>query len=115
MLVIKIEGLSDDDLIGFEVRGHAGYADAGEDIVCAGVSAVLQTAALALEQLFSVKPHLVVKPGHMVCRLPDYHDPMERLRAKTILQTAILGCRNIALQYPNHIQLREGGGSHADD
>ncbi|MGE5654134.1 MAG: ribosomal-processing cysteine protease Prp, partial [Bacillota bacterium] len=65
MLSIKIEGSSGDDLVGFEVRGHAEYADAGEDIVCAGVSAVLQTAALALEQLFSIKPHLVVKPGHM--------------------------------------------------
>ena len=115
MLVIKIEGSSDDDLIGFEVRGHAGYADAGEDIVCAGVSAVLQTAALALEQLFSIKPYLVVTHGHMVCRLPNYDDPQDRLRAQTILQAAILGCRNIALQYPNHIQLREGGGSHADD
>ncbi len=115
MLVIKVEGPSDDALIGFEVKGHAGYADAGEDIVCAGVSAILQTAALALEQLFVIKPHLVVKPGHMVCRLPDYDDPVERLRAQTILQTAVLGCRNIATQYPSHIQFHEGGGSHADD
>lgn len=115
MLVITVEGSSRDDLSGFEVKGHAGYADLGADIVCAGISAILQTAALALEQLFSIKPHLIVKPGRMVCRLPDYDDPLDRLKAQTILQTAILGCQNIALQYPDHIQLREGGGSHADD
>ena len=28
-------------IVGFEVSGHSGYADAGEDIVCAAVSATV--------------------------------------------------------------------------
>ena len=35
-------------LSGFTVVGHTGYAPEGEDIVCAGVSALSQTAVNAL-------------------------------------------------------------------
>ena len=36
---------------GFEVCGHAGYAPAGEDIVCAGVSACCELAINILSEL----------------------------------------------------------------
>ena len=29
------------DIIGFTVKGHAGYADNGQDIICAGVSSAI--------------------------------------------------------------------------
>lgn len=34
-----------------EIDGHAGYAEYGNDIVCAAVSAILQTAQLGLIKL----------------------------------------------------------------
>lgn len=34
---------------GVELSGHAGYAPAGQDIVCAGVSTLVHTLALALD------------------------------------------------------------------
>lgn len=33
--------LSGDDFTGFEVTGHAGYAESEQDIICAGVSSAL--------------------------------------------------------------------------
>ena len=36
---------------GFRAEGHIGYAPAGSDIVCAGVSALLQNAVIALATL----------------------------------------------------------------
>ena len=33
--------------IGFDAHGHTGYAECGEDIVCAAVSAITQTAGWA--------------------------------------------------------------------
>ena len=29
-------------IVGFEVSGHSGYADAGEDIVCAAVTSAIR-------------------------------------------------------------------------
>lgn len=41
---------SDNHFVGFEVKGHAGYAVSGKDIVCASVSsAVMLTANLITE------------------------------------------------------------------
>ena len=37
--------------ISIKTTGHANYAPYGEDIVCAGVSAILQTAVLGLENI----------------------------------------------------------------
>ncbi|MCL2546124.1 MAG: ribosomal-processing cysteine protease Prp [Oscillospiraceae bacterium] len=34
--------LRGDDIIAVSVEGHAGYAESGEDIVCAGISALVQ-------------------------------------------------------------------------
>ena len=42
---------------GFSVRGHAGYAEAGSDIVCAAVSALTTTCVNAMESVAGVLPH----------------------------------------------------------
>jgi len=44
------------ELQGFIVEGHAGYAPAGEDIVCAGVSALVQTAVAGLKHFLTDAP-----------------------------------------------------------
>ena len=41
-------------LTGVTCTGHTGYAEQGEDIVCAAVSSVVQTAVLGLMQLVGV-------------------------------------------------------------
>ncbi len=35
--------------LGFQTQGHAGYADAGEDIVCAGISALVLNTINSIE------------------------------------------------------------------
>lgn len=42
-----------------DVSGHAGHAAYGEDIVCAAVSAIVQTALLGLEAVASEHPEHV--------------------------------------------------------
>ena len=41
--------------VGFIVSGHAGYAESGHDIVCAGVSASLMLTVNAITENFGVK------------------------------------------------------------
>ena len=42
---------ADRSFAGFEVRGHAGAAEAGEDIVCAAVSALVTNAVNSIDEL----------------------------------------------------------------
>ena len=39
MTTVTVFRRPDGSLSGFDCRGHANYADAGEDIVCAAISA----------------------------------------------------------------------------
>ena len=45
-------------LTGFSVRGHAGYAPEGSDIVCAAVSVLTTTCVNALESVAGVVPEV---------------------------------------------------------
>ena len=45
---------SDGALIGYRAGGHSGYAEAGEDIVCAGVSALTQSTLNGLQNIPAV-------------------------------------------------------------
>jgi uncharacterized protein YsxB (DUF464 family) len=50
MTTITIYQDRDGKFRGFSCMGHSGYADAGEDIVCASVSALVITTVNAIEQ-----------------------------------------------------------------
>ena len=41
-------------LLGFSAEGHSGYAEEGNDIICAAISAVTQTAAIYAEEVLKI-------------------------------------------------------------
>ena len=90
-------------ITGFDVKGHAGYAEAGQDIVCAAVSVLTITCANALETVAGVKPTVKTSDGCMRLTLPkdSGHD------AQVILQTLRQGLRDLAEQYSRYILLNE--------
>ncbi len=48
---------------GFYLSGHADYGPKGQDIVCAGVSALAQGALLGLEEVIGAKLKKKVNPA----------------------------------------------------
>ena len=92
---------------GFELHGHCGYADAGYDIVCSAVSALTQTAAMALEQILHLQIALEIEEGEMTCILPAQMDDGIYRQAQLILETMLLGLRDIAETYSDYINISE--------
>lgn len=88
---------------GLTVAGHAGYADRGEDIVCAGVSALAETAVIGLRQVAGIKPAVTRQDGYMDVRLPVGLTGEAAAAAATILKTTIAGLRDIARSYPDYV------------
>lgn len=87
-------------LTGFECKGHAGYAAAGSDIVCAAVSALSITCCNALESVAGVTPQTQEKDGWLTVRL----SPEQRSHdALVILRVFEQGIRDIAASYPKYI------------
>ena len=49
-----------DNYVGFECFGHSGYAEQGEDIVCAAVSTAVQMTVAYLAKYYSDKVNITV-------------------------------------------------------
>jgi uncharacterized protein YsxB (DUF464 family) len=82
--------------------GHAGWADAGEDIVCAGASAILQSALLGLAEHAGIAVNAGRDAGRLDLRWPEADRGRDDVRA--IVETARLAIEHLALQFPDHVQ-----------
>lgn len=92
-------------LCGIRVSGHAGYAPAGEDIVCAAASVLITTCANALESVAGIRPDVSQKPVMIQVALPGGLSPAGEHDARVILRTAEQGFLDIAAQYPSYLQI----------
>ncbi|MBQ4552290.1 MAG: ribosomal-processing cysteine protease Prp [Clostridia bacterium] len=93
---------SEGKLSGFLCKGHAGFARAGKDIVCAAVSVLSTTCANALESVAGIVPEIEVDDGYMKVMLPDGCDNHD---AMVILRTFEQGVRDIEASYPKYIHI----------
>ncbi len=105
---------SSDGYVRFESRGHAGYGEAGEDIVCAGVSALIITIANALESFTEDACILEQDDGYVAWRFPKKVSPAGTL----LMDTLLLGLNDIQNSYDHkylQIRNREVDGHDADE
>ncbi len=128
MIKVQFHIGKDGKIRGFQVKGHAGYADHGRDIVCAAVSALAQTAVLGLTKVAGLTAKVDSREGFLECLLdepaasapsvpqPAGSDPEARARAndraraedlaQTILQTLILGLTDIQKDYSQYLSIK---------
>ena len=85
--------------VGFEVRGHSGYADEGSDIICSAVSSCAYMTANTATEIMGLSPEIEVKDGYMRLIFND----TEALKAKDILNGFRLHINALADEYPGYI------------
>ena len=56
------------EIVGFRVKGHAGFAESGQDIVCASVTSAVQMAANGLTECAGLPADLSVHEGDISLR-----------------------------------------------
>jgi len=93
----------------FVVQGHAGYAQAGSDIVCAAISAIALTALGAIEDIICLKGFYKRKDkdGFVSCKLDMDLSPELRHDANVIMATAEIGFKQIAYAYPDYVKVKD--------
>lgn len=92
---------------GFDCSGHADFAEAGSDIVCAGISTLTQTTMIALERLVGLKVDVQAekKTGRMQCFWVNHPGTVEK--SDLLVQTMIIGLKEIQNLFPEHLSLSE--------
>lgn len=84
-----------------EISGHAGYAEPGKDIVCAGVTALTQTLIQSIENLTDDKIEYRISPGKVEV---EYGNLSEK--SKTLVDSFFIGICLIAEEFPEHVKVR---------
>ena len=96
-----------DRITGFTVSGHSGYAEAGEDVVCAAVSAAVAMAECTINDVCGARAKVRVKdePARITLTLPASCDEEESVQA--VLAGMLLYLCSLRDDYPDHIEVLE--------
>ena len=97
----------DDRITGFSVSGHSGYAEQGQDIVCAAISAVVSMAEATINDVCGAKAKVRVKDedARITLTLPTSCDEEESVQA--VLAGMLLYLCNLRDEYPDYIEVLE--------
>ena len=104
----KCEFFTEEDRItGFSISGHSGYAEAGQDIVCAAISAIVTMAEATINDVCGAKAKVRVKDedARITLTLPAACDEEESVQA--VLAGMLLTLCNMRDEYPDFIEVLE--------
>ncbi len=76
--MINAEFFDNGRKIAFIINGHAGFADSGEDIVCAAVSSAVQLTVNGITEIIKVMADVEVLENEISLKLPP-HAPLEAI------------------------------------
>ena len=97
----------EDRITGFSVSGHSGYAEAGADIVCAAISAVVSMVEATVNDVCGGKAKVRVKEAdaRVTLTLPTSCDEEDTIQA--ILAGMMVYFIDLRDQYPDYIEVLE--------
>ena len=97
----------DDRITGFSVSGHSGYAEAGSDIVCAAISAVVSLVEATINDVCGAKAKVRIKEedARISLMLPTSCDEEDAVQA--VLSGLMLTLINLREDYPDYIEVLE--------
>lgn len=103
---------SDNRYYGFDVSGHAGYDEAGKDIVCSAVSAMTMLVINTIEVVFACDVNYTIddKTADVSVRvksaLPDYeNDPTKRYAVSGVIQGYYLQLMDMLEDYYDYLDV----------
>jgi uncharacterized protein YsxB (DUF464 family) len=90
------------NLIGFSVSGHAGYADSGQDIVCAAVTSAVEMTSNGITEIAREKATVNVNENEVQLKV-------EKSSAENalLLQSMRLQLELLQEQFPKNIRIQD--------
>lgn len=82
------------------VKGHANYAEPGQDIVCAAISTLTQVFIASVEELTAARIKYAVSGGEADIDLQESTEC-----AQVLLDSFLLGCQMVADNYPDNVRV----------
>ena len=90
---------------GFELTGHAEYADEGSDIICAAVSSIAQFVIAGISETGKVACGYEIAEGRIYLTLPKEMKEDERAISNHYLETLRIMISQLSQQYNDYLKL----------
>ena len=96
-------------IIGFEARGHSGYADAGQDILCASIGAAITLVEATVNDVLGLTAAVRTneKKALISMRLPGGLGPTAESTCQSLLTGLMLYFTMLHDEYPDNIEVLE--------
>jgi uncharacterized protein YsxB (DUF464 family) len=108
MIRVELRAAADGALRSCTAAGHAGFAPAGTDIVCAAVSMLLRTVASALRKTPGVTVAVTApEKGDFAFGVEKAATPEGGMAVRFAYTVLVTGLRDLEGEYPGHICVNE--------
>lgn len=96
-------------LVGFEVKGHSGYATEGGDIVCAAITSAVRMCECAVNDVLGLEASVKVreKDASITLKLPNSLGQTNESTCQTLLAALMVHFVQLSEEYPDYISVLE--------
>ena len=105
-VTFRMEG---DRIIGFDSKGHSGYAEAGADIVCAAITSAVRLVDATVNDVLGLAASVKVreKDASISLRLPGGLAPTAESTCQALLAGLMVYLTELHDEYPDNIEVLE--------
>ncbi len=98
-----------DRVVSFQVEGHSGLAQSGEDILCAAVTSAVRLVECAVNDVLGLEASVKVrqKDASITLKLPANLGQTHESTCQTLLAALMVHFVQLAEEYPDHITVLE--------
>ncbi|MBC1558130.1 ribosomal-processing cysteine protease Prp [Listeria booriae] len=93
----------DEQIVAFEMDGHANFAEQGADLVCAGATSIAFGMVNAISEKMGIEPVMEEDDGYL------YYSVPEDLEGNEVVQILLEGMEHqlisLAYSYPDYIRI----------
>ena len=96
-------------IVGFDVKGHSGYAHEGEDIVCAAVTSAVRLCECAINDVLGLEASVKYrqKDASLSLKLPASLGQTNESTCQTLLTALMVYLTELHEEYPENISVLE--------
>jgi uncharacterized protein YsxB (DUF464 family) len=102
--------MEENRISGFDSQGHSGYAEAGEDLLCASIGAAITLVEATVNDVLGLAASVKVdeEHAHISLRLPGGLSQTAESTCQSLLTGLMLYFTMLHDEYPDNIEVLEG-------
>ena len=96
-------------IVGFDVKGHSGYADEGSDIVCAAVTSAVRLCECVINDVLGLEASVKIrhKDASISLKLPGSLGQTNESTCQALLTGLMVQLAELHEEYPENISVLE--------